>query len=359
MTDLRILFLSHSHPFGPFRVGSHHYARVLSQRRADVVHLSTPISLAHRVTGRVDRGDLAAVPRRPQRDADGVLHIVPRTALPAQLGAPTVGRMLRHEGIAAGFDAVLIDQPLLWDDSVRSLGRTLIYRPTDLYPDGLKHGLQERIVDAADGVVATSDEVLRGLGALRVPSLVLSNGADVGRFASPAGADSARDARCVYVGALDDRFDWERVVAWARARPDARFVIAGPDARPPHPVPANVEILGAVPYDEVPALLHTARVGLLPLSDNPLNAGRSPMKLYEYLAAGLAVVARETPGIRERSEVGIEVYTDDTDADAALERALRHPSPNLAGARVATEESWERKTDALEDFLRSVRERTA
>ena len=44
----RILFLSHSHPFGAFRVGSHHYARVLSERGADVVHLSTPISLIHR-----------------------------------------------------------------------------------------------------------------------------------------------------------------------------------------------------------------------------------------------------------------------------------------------------------------------
>ena len=32
----RILFLSHSHPFGAFRVGSHHYARVLAARGADL-----------------------------------------------------------------------------------------------------------------------------------------------------------------------------------------------------------------------------------------------------------------------------------------------------------------------------------
>ncbi|MFB7252399.1 glycosyltransferase [Microbacterium sp. NPDC056234] len=357
MTQARILFLSHSHPFGPFRVGSHHYARVLSERGADVVHLSTPISLAHRVTGRVSRQDLAAVPRHPQREANGVLHIVPRTALPAPVGAPRVARMLERAGIPAGFDAVLIDQPLLWDDSVRSLAETVVYRPTDLYPAGVKNRLQQQIVDAADGVIATSDEVLRGLGSLRVPSLVLSNGADVARFAPPVGADTARDARCVYVGALDDRFDWERVVAWARAHPQVRFAIAGPEASAPHTVPANVELLGAVPYAEVPALLHTARVGLLPLSDNPLNAGRSPMKLYEYLAAGLAVVARETPGIRERSDVGIEVYTNESDADAALERALRHPSPNQAGRDAAADASWEHRTDALQDFLRAVRRR--
>lgn len=351
----RILFLSHSHPFGPFRVGSHHYARVLAQRGADVVHLSTPISLVHRVTGRVRATDLAGVPRRPSRDADGVLNVVPRTTLPVPVGAPTVARMLRRAGTPARFDAVLIDQPLLWDTSVRSLSDAVIYRPTDLYPSGVKHRLQQRILSAADGVIATSDEVLRGLGPVHGPSLVLSNGAEVARFAAPAGADRERAARCVYVGALDDRFDWGRVSSWAGAFADVEFVIAGPGARPRQALPSNVSLVGAVPYAEVPLLLHGARVGLLPLSDNPLNAGRSPMKLYEYLAAGLAVVARETPGIRGRSDLGIEVYAGDADADAALERALRHPSPNAAGERAAADASWERKTDALEEFVRTVR----
>ncbi|MEX0161032.1 MULTISPECIES: glycosyltransferase [unclassified Microbacterium] len=355
----RILFLSHSHPFGAFRVGSHHYSRVLAARGAEVVHLSTPISLLHRVTGRVDRQHLAIVPRRARRDDDGVLQVVPRTTMPAPLGAPTVARMLQREGISAAFDAVLIDQPLLWDGSVRSLSNLVIYRPTDLYPDGLKHALQRRILDEVDGVIATSDEVLRGLGTLRVPSRVLENGAEVARFAPSAAEGTPRAARCVYVGALDSRFDWERVEAWARARPDVGFVIAGPDARPPRPLPSNVDIVGPVAYTEVPALLHTARVGLLPLSDSPLNAGRSPMKLYEYLAAGLAVVARETPGIRAASDLGIEVYTDDSGADAALERALAQTSPNRAGADAASAASWERKTDSLEDFLRSIRGRRA
>jgi glycosyltransferase involved in cell wall biosynthesis len=358
-TPARILFLSHSHPFGAFRVGSHHYARVLSGRGADVVHLSTPISLLHRLTGRVDRHLLARVPRRAHRDDHGVLQIVPRTILPVPVGAPSVARMLEREGFATGFDAVLIDQPLLWDASVRSLSGRVIYRPTDLYPEGLKHALQRRILGEVDGVIATSDEVLRGLGTLSIPSLVLENGAEVARFAPQTADELPRAARCVYVGALDARFDWERIEAWAKARPDVGFVIAGPDAHPPRPVPSNVDIVGPVPYTEVPALLHTARVGLLPLSDSPLNAGRSPMKLYEYLAAGLAVVARETPGIRASSDLGIEVYTDDSDADAALERALGHPSPNHAGGQAASSASWERKTDSLEEFLRSVPDRNA
>lgn len=355
----RVLFLSHSHPFGAFRVGSHHYARVLSQRGADVVHLSTPISQLHRLTGRVDRRVLASVPTRAQRDGDGVLQVVPRTILPAPVGARGVAGLLARYGIAGEFDAVLVDQPLLWDPSVRSLADRVIYRPTDLYPTGLKHAMQRRMLEKVDGVIATSAEVLRGLGGLQVPSLVIANGADAERFSPPAAEAAPRAARCVYVGALDDRFDWEQIDAWGRSRPDVEFVIAGPGVRAPRVTPANVRVVGPVPYADVPALLHTARVGLLPLSDNPLNAGRSPMKLYEYLAAGLAVVARATPGIAGEPGSGIEVYTDRRDADAALGRALEHPSPNTAGERAASGASWERKTDALRDFVVSVRRRGA
>lgn len=348
----RILFLAHSHAFGPFRVGSHHYARALARAGADVVHLSTPISLAHRLTGRVDRAATAALPSGATRDADGVVHVVPRTTVPRPYGTFRVTRALERSGIRPEFDAVLLDQPLLWDDSVRTLAPRLVYRPTDLYPDGLKARLQREIVAAADGLVATSPEVFHGLGALDIPSLVLPNGVDAARFTSAAGAAPAeRPATAVYVGALDARFDGNRVIAWADAHPTVRFVIAGPGAVPPAPLPPNVQVPGAVAYDELPALLREARVGLLPLSDDPLNAGRSPMKLYEYLAAGLAVVSRETPVLRQDAAAGVFTYAGPDDADSALAAALAHPSPNLAGVACAADETWEAKSAALMVFV--------
>src|SRR6478752_1836517 len=102
----RFLFLSHSHAFGAFRVGSHHYARTLAQGGAETVHLSTPISLAHRLTGRVSSAQDAEVPRGPHRDADGVTHLVPRTILPRPYGAFRVASELRRHGIDPHFDAV-------------------------------------------------------------------------------------------------------------------------------------------------------------------------------------------------------------------------------------------------------------
>lgn len=347
----RVLFLSHSHAFGPFRVGSHHYARTLARGGTEVVHVSTPISLAHRATGRVSREAAAAVPRGPHRDADGVTHLVPRTVLPRPYGRFSVARELARHGIDPAFDAVLIDQPLLWDDSVRALSSRLVYRPTDLYPSGVKAQRQHQILRSADGVVATSSEVLRGLGSLDLPILVLENGVDAARFTVPDTDAAPRTAVCVYVGALDGRFDWGQMEAWARTNPRARFAVAGPAATPRVGTPTNLDVLGPVAYNDLPALLHGARVGLLPLSDDPLNAGRSPMKLYEYLAAGLAVVSRETPVIRADEQTGVYTYAGAADAGAALDRALRHPSPNVAGMQRAASESWEAKSEALAAFL--------
>lgn len=351
MTAPRILFLSHSHAFGPFRVGSHHYAREWSRLGAEVVHLSTPISLLHRWTGRVSSTAVRATPRRPHRDADGVTHVVPRTVLPRPIGPFRVRRALERAGIAPRFDAVLIDQPLLWDDTVRDLSDRLVYRPTDLYQHGVKRRLQTEVVAHADAVIATSGRVLHDLAPLDVPSLVIENGVDLAHIVGQGEDAAARPAVCVYVGALDARFDWARVTAWAAANPGVRFAIAGPAAHVPADLPGNVEPLGAVPYEEVPGLLHGARVGLLPLSDDPSNAGRSPMKLHEYLAAGLAVVTRATPGIRADLEAGVFAYSSDAAAGAALTDALTAPSPNAAGRRVAERHAWTEKTRELVAFV--------
>jgi len=349
-TRQRILFLSHSHAFRSFRVGSHHYARELAHHGADVVHLSTPISRFHRILGRVSREEESAVPRGSHTDVDGVTHLVPRTTLPVPYGRFTVKSELMRNGISVRFDAVLIDQPLLWDNTVRTLAPRLVYRPTDLYPSGVKSRIQQRIAVFADGVIATSEEVLRSLGNLTKPTLVLGNGVDVSHFVRSIQEAESTHPVCVYVGALDQRFDWTQVDAWARAFRGVRFVVAGPAPRPPAGLPRNVELVGAVPYASLPELLGGARVGVLPLSDDPLNAGRSPMKLYEYLAAGLSVVSRRTPAISTDEAAGIFTYSK-ADANDALRRALAHAAPNFAGVYRAHGETWKAKASQLLAFL--------
>ncbi|WP_313477378.1 glycosyltransferase [Microbacterium sp.] len=217
----------------------------------------------------------------------------------------------------------------------------------------MKARLQRSCIAAADGVVATSSEVMRGLGNVLQPSLVLGNGVETTHFAPPSGEVDPRADVCVYVGALDERFDWQQIVQWAHRHPKVPFIIAGPPTTSPVAVPSNVQLVGAVPYADLPELLRQARVGMLPLSHHPLNAGRSPMKLYEYLAAGLAVISQETPVISADEFAGLFTYCG-SDVGDVLDRALAHTSLNVGGMRRAERESWGAKICQLTSFLQAL-----
>ena len=346
---MKILFLSHTHTFGAFRVGSHHLSRQLARRGHTVVHYSTPLSLPHRLLHRGEIGAEGPVPHHPVVDEAGVTHLVPATVAPAGVAVPRITSHLTRYRLPTRYDALLIDQPLLWMPHLHQLADIVIFRPTDLSPTWRKVDLERRIVGQADAVLATSQTVLDALGPLRVPAFVLENGVEFDRF--PQLTDAARPRAAIYIGALDERFDLVGVIAWAHAIPDCQFWIAGPGAPPTENLPTNLHFIGAVSYECVPELLYTARVGLLPLSLNPQNEGRCPMKFYEYLAAGLAVVSRATPGLREDRASGVFTYDTKTDAVSVLNKALAHPSPNHAGRDRASRQSWSSRAAILNELI--------
>ncbi len=64
---------------------------------------------------------------------------------------------------------------------------------------------------------------------------------------------------------------------------------------------ANVHFPGFQPYEALPSVLAACDVALIPFvqdHDNPCASYANPLKLYQYLAMGLPVVATATPGLR-------------------------------------------------------------
>lgn len=317
----------------------------------DVVHVSNPISVAHLLRLRdpeVRRRAAMALPRRP-RMVDGAKFTIPWSVFPLTpdpFGRPlTLGstrllrKSLRRAGLTA-FDLMLVDQPLL-DYLIEPMGaKRVFYRPTDLNVDRLTLAAEERMLRIADGVLATSAVVADALAA-RHPEQhyrVVENGAEISHFAGPGPRWPDR-LGAIYVGAVDRRFDWPTVLGLARSAPQVLIDVVGPVTNRPAALPANVRLRGPVEYAELPKTLAQHRVGLLPLSDEPTNSGRSPMKLYEYLAGGLNVVARATGPISAGGLVDVRTYVDQESADAAYRGALDSP-PSGDGAAAAAQMDW-------------------
>ncbi|MEJ5945301.1 hypothetical protein WDZ17_08345 [Pseudokineococcus basanitobsidens] len=359
---MRVLIVGHTAPGGVFTVGSHHLARELALQGHDVVHLSSPVSLVHLLRWRdPEVRRRVRLSRTAHEAAPGAAGLLPLTLLPLSVGPLATGRLalrtalpsLRRTLRSAGVDEVdvlLVDQPLAAGIESIVRARLVVYRSTDVVAGTAKRRAEERLLRRADALVATSAAVLEILRARRpdLPHLVLDNGVDFSRFEA-TGTQERRGS--VYVGAIDERFDWEAVRDVAQERPDEPVDVYGPPTVPVPPLPANVEVHGQVAYDRTPSLLRRARVGLLPFASTPANRGRSPMKLFEYLASGLQVLTTIPPSVTPKPP-GVHVHEPGAD-DGVVERALS-AQVNAEGVAAARSMDWSGRARVLAGFLEDL-----
>jgi glycosyltransferase involved in cell wall biosynthesis len=214
---------------------------------------------------------------------------------------------------------------------------------------------EERFARRADLVLASAPSLARRLRALNGNVLDAPNVADTALFAralEPGPVDAALEAlprpRIVFTGAVvATKLDVPLLVALARARPAWSFALVGPvgPGDPRTDVSAlaaepNVQLLGPRRYEELPDVLRGADAGLIPYARNELTDAIFPMKVYEYLAAGLPVVATELPSLADVPAVA--TAPDAPGLAELLDHALAREDAAVRCARSRTAEahSW-------------------
>jgi glycosyltransferase involved in cell wall biosynthesis len=125
----------------------------------------------------------------------------------------------------------------------------------------------------------------------------------------------------------------------------------------------RVELRGHVPYDRVPHALSEASVALLPLPDEPVaRLFTSPLKLFDYMAAGVPIVASDLPALREvlrHEENALLARPGDPDAFAeATRRLLADPGLAVRLGKQARADvshySWDARARSLLAVFRDV-----
>ena len=208
---------------------------------------------------------------------------------------------------------------------------------------GLLERLELAAYAAADRVVVVSDGFRVNLIGRGVPDdkvHTIRNGVALDKFAPGVAADpqvrdrlGARGGDCLvlYVGTHGISHGLPGVAdAAARlAGEPVHFAFVGEGAdkarlrrRVTELGLENVTLLPGVPHEEVPALLAAADICLVPLRDVPLFSTFIPSKMFEYLAAGKAVVGAVTGEAAQilRDAGAVVVPPEDS---AALAGAIR------------------------------------
>jgi GT2 family glycosyltransferase len=161
-------------------------------------------------------------------------------------------------------------------------------------------GDQRRALDRAERVFAVSRGLRDEIASRRPDAVYLPNGVDAEAFRRARRRSRSGRPAAVYVGALARWFDFELLSAVAAANPDWDFRLYGEEldgawGRSGLADAANVEFRGARPNAEVPQLLADADVGIIPFRVSVETAHVSPIKLYEYFAAGRPPISSPMP----------------------------------------------------------------
>ena len=213
-----------------------------------------------------------------------------------------------------------------------------------------------RAFKASSIVFANSEgtlELARRFG--RGDAQLISNGVDPDRFAV---TPNARGSLTVgYVGLIGNRLDARLISDVCGAFPELRFVFAGPFidrhdkyrrmlSRFP-----NVELLGYVKYDRLPALLATFDLGWVPHSVGDGEVGGDVIKTYEYRAAGLQVLTTPILGAGRNLVDGVHVVPADEQV-AWLREAIRgRERLDRVPANIPADLTWRHKAQRFAHAL--------
>lgn len=162
-----------------------------------------------------------------------------------------------------------------------------------------------RLAERGVAVCAVSPVILERIRPTG-PARVVPNGVYADEWLRPGEPPewfSALDGpRFVYAGALDRRIDLDAVAQLSRDLPDAQTVFLGVTLDHEHVARLSrlprVTVASHVQRSELVGVLSAADACILPHVRSRMTEAMSPLKVYEYLAAGRPVVATDLPPVR-------------------------------------------------------------
>ncbi len=223
-----------------------------------------------------------------------------------------------------------------------------------------------RLLSRADVVITTSQRLLDSRRAGNGNTHLVRHGVEFGHFARAAEGNLPipDDLRAMpgpifgFFGLMHHWFNTE-LLAWvAHTRPDASFVLIGDVQTDVSALRglANVHFLGRRPYDQLPAYCAAFDAALLPFRVNGMTRNINPIKLREYLAAGLPVVSTQLPEAAIY-QPDVLIADDAVSFSHLCDQAANMSSPDARRRRSArlAGESWnavvERLTGIVTDTL--------
>lgn len=288
--------------------------------------------------------------------------------IPIELEIEFAGLIEQTVAIFANFSTtVIIQQPGWWSLARHLVGNQMVFDCMDLH-SGFEL-IAKEVITLENEIDVTVDQIIvssKFLFATKEEkhsekTSCIRNGVHFSHFPFLEQPKVTEQVVVGYFGALAEWFDTKLVSALAQNNPRIRFEIIGlvSDSRITKELSeySNIVFLGEVPNAQLPTFIEEWRAGLIPFKLSPLILATNPVKMYEYAASGIPVLATDIPEVRMVSETVNGVYVGSTieTFQMNLEMALQlSASDRLILREWSKNQSWKHRVDELFHSTRKI-----
>ena len=224
--------------------------------------------------------------------------------------------------------------------------------------------LEEQLLRQADAVIVSADRLYASKAKINSNTTLVRHGVDFSHFRKALDPetvipDEIKDLpRPVigFFGLIADWVDVELMAEVAKHFSSGSMVLLGKSTTDTKVLEqlGNVHVLGRKPYQDLPAYCKGFDVALNPFRLNELTLNANPLKVREYLAAGLPVISSPIP---EVEVLGLcRIASGSAETIREIELALKDPGPKLERSEALRGESWEVRLNEIRAYLATIRQ---
>lgn len=311
--------------------------------------------------------------RQPVREVERNIFVLNPLAIPAYgLGlVRSLNRAWLRSQVTRAMRRLGFQRPINWVFNpaasviAGSLGEeTLIYQCVDEYSafSGVKAqamlDLEEQLLKKADLVLVSAELLLQSKSKFNPNTFMVRHGVDFAHFrraldpATIVPPEIANLPRPIigFFGLIADWVDTELMAQVAKRYPHGSLVVLGKATTDISCLKLpNVHLLGRKPYADLPAYCKGFDVALNPFRINTLTLNANPLKVREYLAAGLPVVATDIPEVAVLGMCRIGINHEHFLSE--VDKSLENPGPQRAISEQVQSESWESRVEEIARHL--------
>ncbi|HEY0058028.1 MAG TPA: glycosyltransferase [Flavisolibacter sp.] len=234
----------------------------------------------------------------------------------------------------------------------------LCYDEISAAPHLKKHGIwqEERFAKMADATIVTSQGLLDRKKHIAKNCYLVRNGANFGLFSKGFNAEIGSKKVIGFIGGIDRRLDYPLLEHLISSMPEAEFRFVGrinfqegADRLRKFP---NVVLSGSRPLAELPEMVRHFSVGIIPFKLSDFIKTVYPLKINEYLAAGVPVVTTNFSYLNDFASVVRIAENKEEFCSFVIEEALNDSvEKKRARQELAKLNSWEHRAEELSQII--------